>query len=236
MLIFEIMKRDKSILKAKLPALISLLSIIFAGCNKYENIPSLPVNLAYYPLVLDAVNVYNVDSTVYDDFTNTTKQYQFKLKDSVTSTYLDGLGEEVYRIERYKKENSGNWKFQKVISRKIINNRAEEILDNKKYVRLVFPTKLYSSWNGNTYNDLDRWPHEVTRIDEPLTLSNLNLDSTLTVQQYEEINLIREDIYSEIYAKNIGLIVKEVKAIDKDISSGRTKKGYQYKMQLESHK
>ncbi len=213
-----------------------LLSITFASCTKHESLPPLALNSEYYPLKLDAVNIYGVDSTVYDDFSNTTREYHFKLKDSVAEKYIDGLSDEVYRIERFKKEAEGPWVFQKIITRKIVDHRAEEILDNKRYVRLIFPARLYATWNGNSYNDLERWPHEITTIDAPLVINSLSLDSTLTVKQYEEINLIREDIYSEIYAKNIGLAVKEVKAIDKDISSGRTKKGYVYKMQLESHK
>jgi hypothetical protein len=67
-----------------------------------------------------------------------------------------------------------------------------------------------------------------------LTIGVNKLDSTLNITQYKEVNLIREDIYLETYAKNVGLVVKEVKAIDKDISTGRTRRGFMYKMQLDS--
>lgn len=206
----------------------------FSSCNKETNLSKPDFVLNYFPLKVNQETIYNVDSTVYNDFNNSTTLFQFQLKDIVVSKFKDMEGYEAYRVERYKKTSTQDWFFQKLITRRIINNRAEEVLDNRRYVRLVFPPSLQSTWNGNLYNDLDIWRHEITDIDAPLTIGTNKLDSTLNIIQYKEVNLIREDIYLETYAKNIGLVVKEVKAIDKDISTGRTRRGFMYKMQLDS--
>ena len=190
----------------------------------------------YFPLNVGAEVIYNVDSTVYNNFNNSTTNYIFQLKDITTNKFIDAQGNEAFRIERFKKTDTDDWFFQKVIVRKIISNRAEEVLDNKRYVRLVFPPTLQSTWNGNLYNDLGAWPHEVKDLDVPLTIAANNLDSTIAIQQYNEVNLIREDIYDETYAKNIGLVVKEVKAVDKNINTGVITRGYKYKMELASWK
>lgn len=208
---------------------------LFCSCNKEKNAPQPDMAFNYFPLKLNQVNVYNVDSTVYNDFNNSTTLYQFQLKDVVVNTFKDAEGYEAYRVERYKKTSTEDWFFQKLITRRILNNRAEEVLDNKRYVRLVFPPSLQSAWNGNLYNDMDVWRHEITAIDVPLTIATNKLDSTLNITQHNEVNLIREDVYLETYAKNIGLVVKEVKAYDKDITSGRIRRGFKYKMQLASH-
>lgn len=213
-----------------------LAGIAIFSCNKFENMPKPDMALNYFPLKVGSVIVYNVDSTVYSDFNNSTTNYLFQLKDSITNKFTDLQGNEAYRIERYKKTATRDWFFQKIIARKINNNRAEEFIDNRRYVRLVFPPTPQSTWNGNLYNDLEEWRHEITAIDEPLTIGTNQLDSTISISQYNENNLIREDIYNETYAKNIGLVIKQVKAIDKDISTGRTKRGFTYKMQLESWK
>lgn len=215
--------------------LLASIAIIFS-CNKFENMPKPDMASNYFPLKVGNVIIYNVDSTVYSDFNNSTTNYLFQLKDSIISKFIDLQGHEAYRIERYKKTPTQDWFFQKIIARKVSNNRAEEFIDNRRYVRLVFPPTLQSTWNGNLYNDLDEWRHEITAIDEPLTIGTNQLDSTISISQYNENNLIREDIYDETYAKNIGLVIKEVKAIDKDISTGRTRRGFTYKMQLESWK
>jgi len=191
--------------------------------------------LNYFPLKVDQINIYNVDSTVYNDFNNSTTLFQFQLKDIVVGKFKDGEGYETYRIERFKKTSTEDWFFQKLITRRILNSRAEEVIDNKRYIRLVFPPSLQSAWNGNLYNDLDVWKHEITAIDIPLTIGTNLLDSTLSITQHNEVNLIREDVYLETYAKDVGLVVKEVKAYDKDISSGRIRRGFKYKMQLDSY-
>jgi len=215
-----------------------LIGAVFVfACNKSENMPKPNMELNYFPLKVSSVVIYNVDSTFYDiDFSNNITTYQFQLKDTVTNKFIDALGNETYRIERYKKMATQDWVFQKVITRKIINNRAEEFIDNKRYVRLVFPPTLQSTWNGNLYNDLGEWRHEVKELDVPLTIGSNQLDSTISISQYNEVNLIREDIYDETYAKNIGLVLKEVKAVDKNISTGVIKLGFAYKMQLHSYK
>ncbi len=210
--------------------------LLLLACNKLENAPKPAMGFNYFPLKESHVVIYNVDSTVYSDFNNSITNYLFQLKDTVTNKFTDSRGNETYRIERYKKTATQDWFFQKLITRKIINYRAEEVIDNKTYVRLVFPITLQSNWNGNLYNDLEEWRHEVKELDVPLTIGTNRLDSTISIQQYSEINLIREDIYDETYAKNIGLVIKEVKAIDKDINTGRTKRGFTYKMQLASWK
>ena len=209
--------------------------LFLLACNKSENKPTPDMGYNYFPLKVSSVVVFDVDSTVYSDFNNSTTNYLFQLKDTVTNKFTDGQGNEAYRIERYKKMATQDWFFQKIITRKIINNRAEEFIDNKRYVRLVFPPTIQSTWNGNLYNDLGEWRHEVKDLDVPLSIGTNQLDSTITIHQYNEVNLIREDIYDEIYAKNIGLVVKEVKAVDKNISTGKITKGFTYKMQLNRH-
>ncbi|WP_113661389.1 hypothetical protein [Pedobacter nanyangensis] len=210
-------------------------ALLFASCNKEENAPQPDMASNYFPLKLNQVNIYQVDSTVYNDFNNSVTLFQFQLKDIVVGKFKDAEGIEAYRIERYKKTDTEDWFFQKLITRRILKSRAEEVLDNKRYVRLVFPPSLQSTWNGNLYNDLDVWRHEITAIDVPLTIGTNKLDSTLSITQHNENNLIREDIYLETYAKNIGLVLKEVKAYDKEISTGRIRRGFKYKMQLNSY-
>lgn len=206
------------------------------SCNKSENAPQPEMGFNYFPLKINSEVVYNVDSTVYNNFNNSTTNYVFQLKDVVTDKFTDVQGDEVYRLERYKKTNTEDWFFQKVITRKIVNNRAEEFIDNKRYVRLVFPQTLQSTWNGNLYNDLGVWQHEIKDLNVPLTIGANKLDSTIAIQQYKEVNLIREDIYDETYAKNIGLVIKEVKAVDKNISTGVITRGFKYRMELASWK
>ncbi|WP_461790665.1 hypothetical protein [Pedobacter sp.] len=210
-------------------------AIAICSCNKSENSPAPDMNFAYFPLKLQSVIVYDVDSTVYSDFNNSVTTFSFHLKDTVTNTFTDAQGDKVYRIERLKKTAVRDWFFLKVITRKTVNNRAEEFIDNKRYVRLVFPATEQSTWNGNIYNDLGEWRYEIKNLNQPLTIGTNKLDSTLTTK-YEEINALTEEINIETYAKNIGLVKKEVKSVVKNISSGQIRRGYAYTMRVSSWK
>ncbi len=210
--------------------------LLVLSCDKSENLPNPDMGLNYFPLKVAAVNVYDVDSTVYSDFTNTITEFKFLIKDSVIGQFTDAQGNTAFRIERFKKTTTQDWTFQKVIAKKIINNRAEEFIDNTRYVRLVFPANTESTWNGNLYNSNDAWIHKITSVEATSSIGTLKLDSTINIEQHLEINLIREDIYTESYAKNVGLVKKEVKAVDKDIASGKIKRGYRYTMQLNRYK
>lgn len=67
--------------------------------------------------------------------------------------------------------------------------------------------------------------YSVTKFPERLEIGNTMYDSVAVVQQSDEFNLIQEDIVSESYAKGIGLIKKEIRQIEKDISSGKIMHG-----------
>jgi len=212
-----------------------LLFIITAGCKK-TNEKAFTLFTDYYPLKLQSCNIYSVDSTHYNDFNHTETQFLFELKDSVVSVIEDDSSRYTVRIERYKREPGKNWNFQKVITRTITGRRAEEFIDNQRFVRLIFPPKPREVWNGNTYNNLGRQEYIIVNAHIPFTEGNTSADSVVTVKQIDENNLIREDTAWEVYAKNIGLIKKEVKALNKDIGSGKILSGHTYSMLLKSYK
>jgi hypothetical protein len=64
----------------------------------------------------------------------------------------------------------------------------------------------------------------------------LSFDSTVTVTEIDEFNLIQEDLVKSTYAKNVGLVQKTVTAIGKDISSGVITDGVAYTYKLTSYK
>ena len=212
-----------------------LIATILSACNKEETAPAKSFFYEYYPLQKAKVLIYDVDSTAYSDFTNTSTNYKFKLKDSVADVFKDLLGNDVYRVERYKKMNGSNtWVYQKTIARSLSIRAAQETLDNVTYTRLIFPPIVGAKWNGNSRNTLGEAIYEITDFPATTSIGNSQYDSTVVVLQADENNLIREDIASEVYAKNIGLIKKQVRAIDKDINTQKIKNGTIYSMTLQN--
>ncbi len=208
----------------------------FFSCSKDNLTPNIDFKYNFYPLALTKVLVYNVDSIDYRGFAGEPVSYKFQIKDSVANTFTDASNNLAYRIERYKKnENQTLWQYQKTISRTIKTRTAEELIDNKNYIRLVFPTNLGAIWNGNSKNDLLKKEFAVTELLDSYTQNNLQFNKTLTTH-FEDTNLIREDIETHIYAENVGLISSEVRAVDLNIANSRIIDGFIYKLKLVSYK
>lgn len=216
---------------------IAFCSLFYTACNKENYAPAIDLESNYYPLKVGTVYIYSVDSTAYSNFSNTSTHYQFELKDSITNVYEDLSGISNYRTERYKRiDSSSTWVIQKVFSRSKSQRDGEEFIDNQRFIRIIFPPKVGSIWNGNSKNILGEQDYMINKGVAPLTINNLSFDSTIVVNEIDESNLIRQDLVNATYARNVGLIQKDVTAVDKDISSGKITNGYVYSLKIKSFK
>ena len=216
---------------------LSFTVLFWFGCTKENNAPDIDLLSEFYPLKVGSVLIYQVDSTAYSNFTNTSTNFSFELKDSIVNSFSDLTGATNYRIERFKRNTSTEpWVFKQVYTRNKTIRAGEEFIDNQRFIRLVFPPLAGTRWNGNSKNTLGAIEYIVEDEISPLTINNLNFDSTVVVTEVNETNLIREDVVYTTYAKNIGLIKKDVTAVDKNISSGRITNGTKFVMEVKSYK
>ena len=73
-----------------------------------------------------------------------------------------------------------------------------------------FPVAKNKTWNGNAFNILGEWLYKYTEFDKAKTIGGIAFDSTLTVIQIDDENLIEKKYYREMYAKRVGLIYKQI--------------------------
>lgn len=225
----------KALNSIKLLLFIALSVIILNSC-KDESLPPADFKTSYFPLKLHSTLIYKVDSTHYSEFNHTVITYSFEIKDSVVRDISEG-NNQTFVIYRYKK--TGNeWVYQKLFTRTIVSQRAEEFVDNQRFVRLTFPPQKNKSWKGNLYNNLDLntgTVYTIKSLDSKREINSIALDSTLVVEEMQDINLIRKDYAIAIYAKNIGLVKRMTYAVDTEISdSTKIIDGYKSIMELKS--
>ncbi|KHJ39531.1 hypothetical protein PBAC_00390 [Pedobacter glucosidilyticus] len=217
-------------------AVLIFVVMLALSCTKEKNAAPKSFQYEYYPLAKTKVWVYDVDSTHYNNFNNSETNFQFQIKDSIADFFIGLSGDTVFRVERYKKQNNSNiWVFQKTIARSKSIRAAEETLDNQTFVRLIFPPEFGAQWNGNSRNNIGEQSYTITDFEVAKEVNGTSYPSTLTVTQIDENNLIREEFATETYAKEIGLIHKEVKAIDKNISNGVITNGFIYSFKLRAN-
>ena len=214
-------------MKVKLLYFILLLAI-FSACKRAV-IPASEVTLGkeYFPLSLGHFIEYQVDSIVYDDFHKTTDTIHFQYRDEVADTFADNEGRKSFIVNRYQRPDSNSTWAENITYYITQANASVEVVENNlRYIKMVFPVKANTNWDGNIYipsvsnpelNWLNGWDYHYAEINSDFDNGIQTFPNSLCVA---EANIYAGDslgtIYSqrtfaqEVYAKNIGLIYKEL--------------------------
>ncbi len=180
----------------------------------------------YYPLRVGTVLHYQVDSIGYSDADSIL--FTYYLKDSTES--VDALN---YTVVRYKQVSStAIWQEQQVFLKRRTQMHAIEEVDNIAEVKMVFPVRENKSWNAFAFNNISPQQYYFVNAHLPIFLANTNFDSTITVVQQNVSNLIEEQYQIEKYAVGNGLIYKELKKVEKEITTGKITNGFRFTQTL----
>ena len=198
---------------------------LILGCKK-SNSESVKYYYNYFPLEIGAWIEYDVVDIIHSELGSDTAEYQ--LKEIAAEEFLDNEGRLTYRIERYWRDDSNaNWSAKDVWYSNITRTTAEKVEENMRFTKLIFPINISKYWDGNAYNNLEEWEYYYDSLHKPKLINNLSFDSTITVIQRDNENVVEYEKVKEIYAVDIGLIYKSHIDLDinlsniLDINSGR---------------
>jgi hypothetical protein len=206
------------------------------------------LGLDYYPIKLGRFVVYDVDSTVYNDLTLDTTEYKYRIKEKLTDNFTDNEGQPAIRMERYIKIFNPNKPYDSIpytlkeVWMVNANSKRIQVLEsNIRYTKMIFPIELNKTWNGNANNTLGENSYSYTYIDKNETINGISLKSVLQVKERDDKTLIAQQYYTEKYAKDIGLVYREIKDIySNSVIAGvpieqRIEKGLIYKQTVVSY-
>ncbi len=205
---------------------------LLASCTKNSDL-TLDYGYEYFPLEVGKYLVYNVDSTVYSRNQEGEIIPQIRssqLKEEIVDSYIDGSGNEVFKIERFERTNSSSpWRVKDVWVTHIENNQAHRVEENYRFIKMIFPINENGiPWDGNAFIDelttisvageslqpFKYWAYEYQEVDLFKYIGGFDFDSTLTIIQADENNAIERRFAKETYAKGVGLVEKEMKIFD----------------------
>lgn len=192
------------------------IGIVVVSCKKDASTSStIDAGYNYFPDDIGRYIIYEVDSIAYDDQSHAPDTTRYLLKEVIASSFIDNSGRSALRIERFVKiyndsipYDSMTWVGPRVWYANKTATTAEKIEENIRYIKLVFPAKKGSEWDGNSYNVLGEKFYEILSINEPETMNAIAFDSVVTVKHFEQINFIEYIYEVEKYARDIGLIYK----------------------------
>ncbi|HUR12392.1 MAG TPA: hypothetical protein VM012_13535 [Flavitalea sp.] len=240
--------------------------IVFISCRKEtDSYSSEPIN-AYIPLQVGKYITYRLDSLKFISFGQKDTIVSYQARDKVEDSLIDNIGRKAFRIVRYQRAftsiNEADW--TPVLTYFIVPTRetVELIENNFRYQKLKLPLKEGFSWRGNTFlpgnpyeyfspfsndEDMPYWDYTYQDVDVPLSINNLDFDSTISVHQIEDsVNvpitqpdgLAYRNYWIETYAKNVGLIYREVVMWEYQPPNGSNpgyKTGFGIKMSIIDH-
>lgn len=186
--------------------------------NKIENPPDLGYDFA--PTAIGTYVVYDIDSTYYDDFSHDTLNFKYRIKEKFEENYTDNQGRNAVKIVRYIKKynpllsyDNISWTIKDVWSCNITKTTYEVVEENVRIVKLSFPVKTDANWNGNAQNTNEEWNYKYNYTDNSEIVNGTSFEKVLLVEQKDDKlkNVIHRQYYIEKYAKNIGLIYREIK-------------------------
>lgn len=161
--------------------------------------------------------VYEVEEITFDDFTNTSDTFYYQIKTKNDTFFQDNIFKTVLRHEKYKRLNDSDlWHFQEAYYSKLNEEKYEVIENNTRYIKLSFPISADAFWNSNAFNiDNNSFVYYAT-IKGKTNINQTAFQNIITIKFDPIINSVRERIYEETYAKNIGLIKMHKVFIEKN--------------------
>jgi hypothetical protein len=195
----------------------------------------------YFPLITGNYYVYDVVEIVYSEVAPT-KNLVYQLKVEVSDSFPNGEGDHTYVLSRSTRNNETDaWKDLDTWS--VRSNDREVILNegNVSFVRIAFPLKAGKTWNGNKYNNQLADEYEINDTGKNFDAGGVTFENTFTVlQEDNEDFIVFLDKREEVYAKDIGLVYKEVTQLaycttNDCIGQQKVKSGIIYKQQINDY-
>lgn len=206
----------------------------------------------YLPLAVGKYITYRIDSTVFTNFGRNEEIHKYRVKHIVDAQVPDNLGRPSYRIVRYLNDSLGTGPWVENGSYFItpLFDQAEVIEDNLRFIKLHLPFKLNTDWKGNKYladrpyaslytfsNDegMNDWDYSLDNFDASLSIGGQTINDVYTVYHMDDaLNAPVTDFNSggwrtlsiEKYAKNIGLVTRDLILWEYQPNSGGPGSGY----------
>lgn len=184
------------------------------GCGEDEKLAP-DAGAAYFPLQTSVYQVYAVTETHYQ-VTSAPMTSEYELMTHVVDSFSSVTGEFTWVIHRSKRATGADsWELLDTWSARTDGNAIILSEENTAYVKLQFPLREGTEWDGNTFNSLGEDIYALKAVRRPLALNGVSFENTVTVEQeLNEDRIVFRDERTEIYAENVGLVYREMVQLD----------------------
>lgn len=203
--------------------------MFFISCEEKTGDLTIDLGYEYFPLDVGKYITYQVDSTLFDNEGMIVINTSSFVKEEITESFVDETGDTTYRIERFYKENlEDQWLITDVWTASRTTTQAFRTEENLRFIKIVFPPREGTSWNGNSFIDpsievevagdpiqmFKNWDYSILSTDQAEFIGSRELEAVTTVQMADDENVIERRFAQEKYAKGIGLVFRRFEILD----------------------
>lgn len=195
--------------------IIALLAL--SACHKENIVPAdveFSADKQYFPLETGKSLIYKVTEITIDKPSDYYDTIVYYLRERTDIPFIDNEGDTAYRIERFKSQTTSNWTISDAWEAKLTTYTAEKVEENQRFIKIKFPLAIGKYWNGNLKNELDDKDCTITSLSSKYKNENIQLDSCLSITRDSSVTQISKQYDVETYARNIGLVYKEITNIN----------------------
>jgi hypothetical protein len=214
--------------------------LILLGCDGNEP-KRTDIGLDYFPLRKGFFQIYTIEGTQYSEISDP-EDFQYELQVEVIDSFPNTAGSYTYVLHRSKRADQNEaWEFMDSWSARIDDNEVVQQEGNISFLKLILPVRNGTTWNGNKYNNNDDDEYVMKMVNEPFTAGNTTYERTLMVdQENNEDPIVFRDIRKEVYAREAGLIHKEITQLhyctnDGCLGKQEIESGITYKQQIKEY-
>lgn len=188
--------------------------ILISSCKKDTN----PILYGYdvYPMEEGRFVVYDVVDIFHDIAllpAHDTDYYQ--IKEVIGEEELDDENQPYRKLYRYyRASDTLDWTIQDVWTVKRTGQALETLEENKRRISLAFSISYDQYWNYNAFNEDDELNARYDNIYQPFSIGSNSFDSTVLVEIENLITFIEYKRQYDVYAMNVGRIIRVKKDLE----------------------
>lgn len=180
--------------------------IISASCNKTNNNPQIDFGYDYYPNDSSYFRLYEVEDILYNDFQQTTDTINYQMVEVFDRNFKDLEGRDSQELKRFRQNPNGTWTLLDVWQATKTDTRVEQVEENIRIIKLIFPVKVGNNWNGYAFAGIDDESFEVESKVQDTVINDINIEELVTVTHYNNKNFIEQQTELEKFGKGIGMV------------------------------
>ncbi|HET6542958.1 MAG TPA: hypothetical protein VFG46_20875 [Chryseolinea sp.] len=194
--------------------LIAFVAIAVISCDSSDENPSVDTGKDYFPLRKGNFQIYDVTNIEYTLGVPETLRYE--LKTIVTDSFPNSDGNYTYVIERSKRnEGATEFSYLDTWSARMDTREAVMNEENTSFFKIKLPVAKDDEWDGNLYNTKGEDTYLMEEVKTSFTANGTSYDDCIFINQNDNQDfVVTLDQRKEIYARNIGLVCKEVRLLN----------------------